>query len=443
MRSNLWSFVLVLLFVLSLLVVAIPDIRLLKPGEGDFVREGFRMGLDLQGGTRLVLEADLAQIGEESPDNAMKGAMRVIQDRVNAYGVSEAVIQRKGEKELIVELPGVKNLDEAVNLIGQTAQMEFMEPKRDDSGKVVRNEKNEVAEWLPAKGLLDGKEVALTGSFLKRNNQVVLDPNTNRPIVRFEWDKDGGQLFEQITSRLLELPLGIFLDGRLIANPTVQAVIKESGIIEGLSLDEARLLAIQLNAGALPVPLEVVRPKSIGPSLGKDSLQKSLTAGELGFILVLLFMVAYYRFSGVVAGLSLLYYGFLVLAIFKLFPVTLTLAGIAGFIVSLGMAVDANVLVFERMKEELRQGRTLRAAVDRGFHRAWAAVRDSNITTFIACIVLYWFGSRADEPAIMGFAITLFIGVAVSMFSAMVVTRSLLRLVLTTSLRQRASWFKV
>ncbi|HLE02137.1 MAG TPA: protein translocase subunit SecD, partial [Dehalococcoidia bacterium] len=246
------------------------------------------------------------------------------------------------------------------------------------------------------------------------------------------------KLFKEITTELLNKPLGIFLDNELVSDPVVRAVIEDKGIIEGILLDEARLLAIQLNAGALPIPLKVVQQDDVDAFLGADSLRRSLQAGVVGLGLVMLFLILYYRLPGLLASLALLYYGALLLAIFKLLPVTLTLAGIAGFIVSLGMAVDANILIFERMKEELRGGVPLRGAIDRGFSRAWAAIRDSNITTFIACIVLYWFGSRFAAGQVMGFAVTLFLGVAVSMFTAVTVTRRLFGLALGAGADQTA-----
>lgn len=431
-----------IIFLISLWAVLTPKIKLPFPGEGDFVREGFKMGLDLKGGTHIVLKADLTKIGPgESPEDAIRGAMEIIQRRINAYGVVEPIIQRAGEDRIIVQLPGVRDINEAVRLIKMTAFLDFREPEMDEKGNVIRDEKGNISRWLPAKALLDGEETHLTGRFLKRKNQVILDPHTNEPLVQFEWDEKGAKLFEQITTRLLNKPLGIFLDDQLISAPIVRAVIKERGVIEGLTLSEARLLAIQLNAGALPLPLEIIQQKDVDAFLGIDSLKRSLTAGYIGLALLFLFMLLYYRFFGFIAGLALLFYGLMVLAIFKLFPITLTLAGIAGFILSLGMAVDANVLIFERTKEELRGGRTLGSAIERGFSRAWSAIRDSNITTFIACIVIYWFGSKLGAAPLMGFAVTLFIGVAVSMFTAIIVTKSLLRL--SFPLIERVALFRV
>ena len=271
----------------------------------------------------------------------------------------------------------------------------------------------------------------------------MIDQRTNEPRVAFELDSDGAELFSQITDDLYEgpnsplnRPLGIFLDGNYISSPIVQSQITGgSGVIENILLEDAQSLAILLNAGALPVPLEgpIIR-EDIDPTLGADSVNKSIVAAVVGLALVLVFMIAYYRLPGVMASLALIVYAIFVLATFKLFPVTLTLAGLAAFILSIGMAVDANVLIFERLKEELRAGRTLGASIEAGFNRAWTAIRDSNISTLITCGILYWMGSVLAEPRVMGFALTLAIGVALSMFTAIFVTRTFLRLFVGTRL---------
>jgi preprotein translocase subunit SecD len=273
----------------------------------------------------------------------------------------------------------------------------------------------------------DGTEKELTGKYLKPNAQVVLNQQTGKPEVAFEWDEEGAILFEQITKRNLQKPLGIFLDDQLISAPTVQSVIKDRGVITGLDLEEARRLAVQLNSGSLDLPLKIIQEQDVSATLGSDSIQKSLVAGAIGAVILIVFMILLYRMSGLVACVALIIYSFLLLTIFKLIPITLTLPGMAAFIVSLGMAVDANVLIFERMKEEIRAGRTLGAAVETGFSRAWPAIRDSNVTTFIACIILMWFGSTLGAYVVTGFAITLFIGVALSMFSAIMISRLFLR----------------
>ena len=272
-----------------------------------------------------------------------------------------------------------------------------------------------------------------------------------RLLLVFEWNEEGSQLSGEITGRLIGEPLGIFLgerallgdDGKPIA-PVIRSKITDRGQIEGLSYEEATELSKLLNAGRIPVPLTPIYEQTVSPMLGADFVDMSLKAGLIGIILVMLFMIIYYRLPGFIASLALIFYGTLVMAIFKLVPVTLTLAGIGGFVLSIGMAVDANVLIFERMKEELRTGRTLGAAIEAGFDRAWTAIRDSNVTTFIVCGILYWLGSSIVASApVMGFALTLFIGVAVSMFTAIVVTRTFLRLFVGTPLAQRTSLFSV
>ena len=395
------------------------------PLDGDrFGRQGLTLGLDLKGGAYLVYEADLSKKdATQTVDQVMTSVLGKIERRANAFGVKEPIIQRQGENRILVQLAGEKNVDEAKKLIGQVALLEFKETTSDASGQPQRDDKGEII-WNIAKGTgSDAQTKELTGKYLKPNAKVMLKQNTNEPEVAFEWNDEGAILFEQITKRNIQKPLGIFLDGQAISAPTVQAVIKNSGIITGMAMAESQNLAIQLNSGSLDVPLTVIQEQTVDATLGADSIKKSIVAGAIGLILVALFMILYYRFAGFIAVLALLIYGIILTAIFKLVPVTLTLAGIAAAVVSIGMAVDANILIFERMKEELRAGRTMGAAVDMGFNRAWLAIRDSNVTTFISCIVLYWFGDTFGAFMVKGFALTLFIGVALSMFTAITVSR--------------------
>ncbi|PIU57619.1 MAG: protein translocase subunit SecD [Chloroflexi bacterium CG07_land_8_20_14_0_80_51_10] len=401
-------------------------------------REEIRLGLDLQGGAHLVYEADLSEA--ENPEEAMKGVIAVIEKRINAYGVSEPLIQQMRDDRLLVQLPGIEEIDEAKKLIGQTALIRFKEMELDESSNPVLDEEGE-PNWIPAMGKVDEEDKELTSQYFKGTVAVVLAPTTNLPEIAFEWDEEGAKLFEQITERLIQKPLGIFLGDEMISSPTVQTIIKERGVITGMSLDGARHLTVLLNAGRIPVPLHTIEEHDVSPTLGADFIRWSVIAGAIGLALVILFMILYYRLPGVMAGVALLIYAVLVLAAFKLIPVTLTLAGIAGFILSIGMAVDANVLIFERMKEEIRTGRTLRAAIEVGFNRAWPAIRDSNISTFITCGILYWMGSTLAVPSVMGFALTLFTGVAISMFSAIVITRTFLRLLGGTGVVNRPSLF--
>jgi preprotein translocase subunit SecD len=354
----------------------------------------------------------------EQRDNAMKGVVNVLERRVNAYGVSEPQIQQRGNDRVIVQLPGVRDIEEAKKLIGQTAKLEFMEEGPN-------------GQWVPATGTLNTQTVALTGAYLvPGHQQVTFQGRAGLPQVAFEFNSEGADLFGQITGRLIGKPLGIFLDGQEISAPTVRDRITANGVIDGLSLEQARLLAIQLNAGALPVPVQIEEERSVDATLGADSVHKSIVAGEIAMLVVIAFMLLYYRLPGLAASLALIVYALVTLAVFKLIPVTLTLAGIAGFILSVGMAVDANILIFERMKEELRSGKTVAAAIRAGEDRAWPSIRDSNTSTLITCGVLYFFGQQFGATIIMGFALVLAIGVVISLFSAIVVTRTFLELLL-------------
>jgi preprotein translocase subunit SecD len=394
-------------------------------------RAGFTLGLDLKGGSQLIYSANLSEKDPALTDaQALEGVKQTIERRVNAYGVTEPTIQTMQNEQgsfILVQLPGVKNIDEALKLIGQVAELDFREQKIDaSSGNTT---------WVKAKAVgSNGTEEELTGKYFKPNATAGLN-SQNEPEVAFEWNAEGAVLFKQITTRNLNKPLGIFLDNELISAPTVQAVIEAKGVITGLSLEKARTLAIQLNSGALEVPLTIVGRTDIGATLGADSLNKSLLAGIIGSALIILFMIIYYRVSGLVACLALVVYVVLNLAVFRLIPVVLTLPGIAGFIVSVGMGVDGNVLVCERLKEELRRGSTLQRAVEESFHQSWSAIWDSNVTVFIACAVLIWLGTRIfANPTVVGFAVTLFIGVALSMFTQVVVTRAFLRTVVASGL---------
>jgi len=406
-----------------------------------FDRPEMRLGLDLQGGIHMVYQADFSAIEPGEEAEAINGAIAVIEKRINILGVTEPVIQKQGADRIMVELPGISEAEKAKRLIGQTALLEFRE---------MVTEENEEPEWIPATAILNGQEKELNSSYFKENTYITTD-DFGRVLLAFEWNSEGSQLSEEITGRMIGQPLGIFLsgepllgdDGRPIA-PIIQSKITDRGQIEGLSLNEATELSQLLNAGRIPLPLNPVYDQTVSPILGASFIDMSITAGIIGIILVMLFMMAYYRLSGVLACLSLIFYGALVLALFKLIPVTLTLAGLGGFILSIGMAVDANVLIFERMKEELRTGRTLGAGIEAGFNRAWMAIRDSNVTTFIVCAILYWVGNSIVAGApVKGFAVTLFLGVAVSMFTAIVVTRTLLRLFVGSHLARKTSLFSV
>jgi len=436
-----------LVLIIILIIFALAACVVLPVEEGILGKKGVRLGLDLQGGIHVVYKADLSQIKPGEEASVMEGVVAVISNRINPLGVTEPVIQKQGQDRILVELPGIDITDKEKERLSRVALLEFGELAADE--EEVKWE-NELGRWKPATAMLGGEEKVLTSRYFKESTYVDRD-NLGRLVLAFEWDEEGSKLSEVITSRLIKQPLGIFEgdeslygeDGRPIA-PIVQSVITDRGVIEGLSYNEASSLSKQLNAGRLPVSLEIVYDQTVSPILGADFIGMSAKAGLIGIILVMLFMIIYYRLSGVLACLALIFYGSLVFAIFKLVPVTLTLAGLGGFILSVGMAVDANVLIFERMKEEFRTGRTLGAAIEAGFNRAWTAIRDSNVTTFIVCIILYWLGSSIVASApVMGFALTLFIGVAVSMFTAIVVTRTFLRLFVGSRLARKTSLFNV
>jgi preprotein translocase subunit SecD len=393
---------------------------------GDWERETMRLGLDLRGGSYLVLEASPPADYQGDLDQAMDGAKDVVERRVNEFGVSEAEIQRTSGNRLTVQVPGMA-LAEAQNLIGKTAALQFM--TYDDQTNLV-----------PATGVVDGQTIAMTGAHLK-NNTYPERSGTTYAVV-FETTSTGSKLLDQITTRAVQYPstdprnyLIVMLDGQVLSEAAVQSVITDTGRITGqASFTEAANLSKQLNAGALPIPLQTIQAKEVSATLGEDSVLDSVKAGQVGLLAVMLFMILYYRLPGVLASAALIVYTAITLMVFKLWPVTLTLSGIAAFVLSIGIAVDANILIFERMKEELRRGRPLNAAIDIGFSRAWSSIRDSNVSTLITCLILYWFGSQFGASLVQGFALTLAIGVGISMFSAITVTRTFLKMLLGTPL---------
>lgn len=399
------------------MILAHPKIDLSKLGLG-FKRDlEPKLGLDLQGGTHLVLVADMKELKEEDRDAALESVTEIIERRVNLFGATEPVIQSaktSGEYRIIVELPGVTDVSQALNLIGKTAQLDFREPSQATSAATI----SALAQSY--------KKTGLTGKELKRAT-VTFSAQTSEPQVSLEFNPEGAKKFEELTGRNVGSPLAIFLDDELISAPTVQQQITGGqAVITGqFTISEAKNLAIQLNAGALPTPIKVVEQRNVGPTLGAESVQRSLVAGAIGLGLVAVFMVIYYGFPGVLATLALLLYTGMTFGLFKLIPITLTLAGIAGFILSIGMAVDANVLIFERMREEIRWGKSRQAAIDLGFMRAWSSIRDSNVASLITATILFWLGTGS----VRGFALALSIGILVSMFSAIIVTRTFLRVI--------------
>lgn len=393
---------------------------------GSFDRSQMSLGLDLQGGAYLVLEADPAPDYKGDLDTAISGAKDVIENRVNALGVSEAEVSTANNHRLVVSIPGV-NIEEAKAQVGRTAALEFK--VYDDKGNIV-----------PATGVVDGETKAMTGSYL--DNDTVPVQQGAGFSVQFDTVGIGSTLMKQITTRALSYPrtdqrnlLLVYLDNQLISSANVTGVISDSGVITGQpSFTAAKQLSKLLNSGALPVPLKVIQSNEVSATLGGTSVLESVHAGEIGLLAVMLFMILFYRLPGLLASAALIVYTALTLMVFKLWPVTLTLTGIAAFILSVGMAVDANILIFERTKEELRRGRTLNAAIDIGFHRAWPSIRDSHGSTLITCLILYWFGNQFGSTLVKGFALTLAVGVAMSLFSAITVTRTFLKMVQPTRL---------
>lgn len=379
-----------------------------------------KLGLDLQGGTSLVYQSDLSGIEESDRADAMNSARDVIERRVNAFGVSEPVVQVGGSDRIIVELPGVKDINEAINLIGQTPFLEFrtenpnppnLTPGANGNINVDPNQ-----AYVPT---------GLTGKQFKKAT-LDFDPRTGAPQITLQFDAEGTKLFADITQNNIGKSVAIFLDGQILSAPTVQSAITNGqAVITGqFTVSEAKELIVRLNSGALPVPIHLLSQQDVGATLGLASVHKSVEAGLIGFVVVALFMIIYYRLPGFLAVLALAIYTILSLAVFKVFGITLTLAGIAGFILSIGMAVDANILIFERMKEELRRGKTLSQSIEDGFNRAWLSVRDSNFSSLITTFILAYFGTSI----VRGFAITLALGIIVSMFTAITVTRTFLRL---------------
>ncbi len=402
-------------------------------------------GLDLQGGSQILLEADLPP-EVVLDDGSMSTARIIVENRVNSLGVTEPLVQGQGGRRIIVELPGIDNPEKAIETLRATGQLEFIRTGDAGvfSGAVVNttNRPNAVAETRQAiaSGLSDVVplpfpdtvfETVMTGTVL-RDAVPSVDDTTGQWQISFELTGEGSDQFFEYTNSNIGQIMPIVLDGRILATPVINSGIRDVGVISGsFSEDEARSLAIQMRYGALPVPLSVVDVRTIGATLGQNSVTKSLLAGQVGLLMVLLFMLVVYRLPGLLACFALVIYVALNVTVFKLIPVTLTLPGIAGFILSIGMAVDANILIFERLREELRTGRSVRNAVRSGFNRAWPAIRDGNISTLISCAVLFWFGSSFGASVVKGFALTLAIGVVLSMLTAVWITRTLMRSLLS------------
>ncbi len=459
--------VLLLVILLTLVAgwVALPDDMPLIPqlaGLKNQVR--LRQGLDLQGGIQVLLEAR-PPAGVAVDTDVMRGVAGRIESRVNSLGVSEPIVQLRGERQIIVELPGIGDPNEAIKVFQETGLLEFIDagttPPAEDSlvntslggietvragGAQATPGATPAPNATPAANPTAPAgpvyQTILTGRDLE-SASVGFDPQSSQPVIQFTWKDDAAAKFQQHTSQNIGRYLAITVDKRVVNVAVIRSAIAKSGQIEGVSLEEAQRVVIQLKSGALEVPLEVIQSRTVGPSLGQDSLYKSLIAGIIGLSIVGLFMTLYYRLPGFLSVIALLIYTVLTFAAFKTIGVVLTLAGIAGFILSIGMAVDANVLIFARMKEELRHGRPISTGIEAGFDHAWPSIWASNSTTLITCAILFWFGGVVGASIIRGFALTLAIGVVVSMFTAITVTRTFQRLLVMSGGGRNPRWYGV
>jgi preprotein translocase subunit SecD len=400
----------------------------------------FKRGLDIQGGMHLVLQAKTTDKVKEIGPEVMSAAIAVVRNRVDGLGVAEPLIQPKGDDQIIVDMPGIKDKEEALRIIGTTAQLTFRAHKADfpqgkpapvatptpaPAGASPTGGAAPTLENVPTQPANDWVLTGLEGTMI---TSARVEPQGSSWAVSAEFNGEGSQVLANVSRALLNKPMGIFLDNKLISDPVVRSELNTGNVqITGnFDAKQANELMIVLKAGSLPVPLEVIENRTVEASLGAESVRATLIAGAVGGALVMLFMVGVYRLPGMIANVALVIYSFINLAIYKLIPITLTVPGIAGFILSVGMAVDANILIFERTKEELRDKRTLYAAIEIGFKRAFSAIFDSNLTTILTCAILFYFGTGL----VKGFALTLAIGVIVSMFTAITATRSLMHAVL-------------
>ena len=421
--------------------------RSLSTSLADIKERDFMFGLDLQGGAYLLYEADLSEIPAGERIERMEGLRNLIERRVDLFGIAESSVQIRGER-LAVEIPGAHDLDRAIDIIGETPFLDFREISSEKE-ELQKEKLREVADYLGKEkeevtyedimmieeDVVEGVEIIfespygeteLTGRHLQ-NASVIIHQVTQDPIITLEFTDEGAELFAEITQRNVGKPLATFLDGQMLQEATVQEKIEggEAQITGAFSVEEAYEVARDLRVGALPVPIELISQQSIGPALGAESLNASVRAAIIGFLLVSLFMILVYRLPGLLAVISLSTYILLVIFLFKTIPVTLTLSGIAGFILSVGMAIDANILIISRTREEIRGGKDVKKAIEEGYKRAWSSIRDGNITTLVVAIILFFI----TTSFVRGFAITLILGILASIFCAMIVKRALLFLV--------------
>jgi preprotein translocase subunit SecD len=425
-----------------------------------------RLGLDLVGGVQALLEADLPENTAIEPE-AMNTAVRIVENRVNGLGVTEAVVQQAGDRRIVVELPGETDPEKALSTLRQTGLLEFVDfsgltpqevlaltnvnintdfAKEDTPLPSVEKPADTDESFGSNLSSLTNKvfHTVMTGADLK-SVQVITGP-TGEYQVAFELTPNGSNIFRDFTTQNIGESLAIVLDNQVISAPVINEPITDGqGVITGnFDYETSNALAIQLRYGSLPIPLKIVETRTVGPTLGQDSLQKSLIAGVIGFTIVILFMGLYYRLPGIVADIAIILYAIFAFALFRFIPITLTLAGVAGFLLSTGAALDANILIFERLKEELRSGKPIHQSMLLGWKRAWPSIRDSNVATLITCAILFWFGSTFGATIVKGFSLTLALGVAVSLFTALVITRALLYLAINViKPKDFVKWFGI
>ncbi|HNO30585.1 MAG TPA: protein translocase subunit SecD [Anaerolineales bacterium] len=450
-NKSFWLVVIVLLVAFSLWIDLSKNIEILNPFTDQplISRDvDVKLGLDLRGGLQTLLEADVPADRVVTAEE-MANARSILENRANGLGVSEVVMQVAGNRRIVAEFPGVSNPEEVVSSLKQTALLEFVDMGSTPvaEGTIIQTDfaSGGAAPTPDPNAPADAPIVyhtVMTGTAL--DTASATQSTTGQYAISFTLNSEGTDVFGQYTSNNIGKYLAIVLDKQVISVPVIQSAITSgSGQISGnFTLDSANTLAVQLRSGALPIPIKVVESRTVGPTLGEESIRKSTLAGIIGLVVVILFMALNYRLPGSIAALALVIYSLLSLMLFKLIPVVLTLPGIAGFILSIGMAVDANVLIFERLKEELRGGRNLRQAIDLAWSRAWPSIRDSNSSTLITCLILFIFGNTFGASIVKGFSVTLALGVVVSLFTAILVTRTFLHTVLDNlKIGEHPSWF--
>ena len=449
-RSNNWLIVIIVLLIFSLWIDLSSRITIVNPlNNQELVNRDVstRLGLDLRGGLQTLLEADVPNCSAVDP-NDLNVTRQILESRANALGVSEVTMQTAGSCRIVAEFPGAENPEEVVASLQQTGLLEFVDMGTNPvaEGTIITTDYGQDPNAVPTPNP-DGTQpvvyhTVMTGAAL--DSVSAISDQLGQYQVSFTLKPDTTKLFADYTRSHIQQVLAIVLDKRVISTPVIQSEIPDGqGVITGnFDQNSANTLAIQLRYGSLPVPVKVVESRTVGPTLGEESVRKSVLAGGIGLAVVILFMALYYRLPGILADLALILYALISFMLFKIIPVTLTLPGIAGFILSIGMAVDANVLIFERLKEELRSGRTLHQAIDLGWNRAWPSIRDSNISTLITCTILFIFGGTFGASMVKGFSINLALGVIVSLFTAIIVTRTFLHLVLdNVKLDEHPNWF--